>query len=89
MSPRKLAESGPRTAASSLRGFFALLGVRLNEGRVARRWSAQRLADEAGVSRGLVYLALRGESVSLEALNRQITWQKRLRETADQPEMCK
>jgi transcriptional regulator with XRE-family HTH domain len=67
MSPRKLAESGPRTAASSVRAFFALLGVRLNETRVARRWSAQRLADEAGVSRGLVYLALRGESVSLEA----------------------
>ena len=55
-----------------MRAFFSLLGARLNEARRDRRLSVARLADEAGVSRGLVYLALRGEPVSLDACLRMV-----------------
>jgi transcriptional regulator with XRE-family HTH domain len=72
MSPTKLA--GPRSSASTaaLHSFFALLGNRLNEARRERRWNVQHLAEEAGVSRELAYLALRGERVSLDAALRMI-----------------
>lgn len=60
------------TSEQNLRAFFALFGARLNEAQRERGWSVQRLAREAQVSRGLVYLALRGERVSLEACLRLV-----------------
>ena len=60
------------TVEHSLRAFYMLLGLRLSEARRERRWTVRRLAAEAGVSRSLVYLALRGERVSLEAAFRMI-----------------
>ena len=57
---------------STLRTFQAVLGTRLNDARRERGWSVQRLATEAGLSRGLVYLALRGGAVSLDAALRMI-----------------
>lgn len=71
MSPAHLSEPRPAAVAAT-RSFFALLGARIHEAQVARRWTAQRLASEAGVSRGLVYLVGRGEPVSMEAALRII-----------------
>src|SRR5438105_3983451 len=69
MSPRKLAGS---TASTALSSFWLLFGARLNEARVARHWSAGRLAQAARISRSLVYLALSGQPVSLEAALRMV-----------------
>ncbi len=72
MSPRKL--NGPtELAEAAARTFLALLGARINEARVARKWTVKRLAQEAGVSRGLVYSACRGERASTEAQIRLVT----------------
>jgi len=73
MSPRKVAAAPSPAAVSALRTFYAMLGTRLNDGCHERTWSVQRLADEAGVSCGLAYLALRGEPVSLDAAMSMIT----------------
>lgn len=72
MSPRKLSEPASPRSHAGLRAFHAVLGTRLNEARIDRGWPVERLATESGVSRGLVYLALRGGSVSLEAALRMV-----------------
>lgn len=46
------------------------MGARIREARLARKWSVERLASAAGVSRWLVYLLERGEPVSVEAVAR-------------------
>ena len=72
MSPRQPSNSRSQSVDAALRSFWTLFGVRIDEARVARGWTTQRLADEAGVSRGLVYLARRGEPVSFEAALRMV-----------------
>jgi hypothetical protein len=73
MSPAKLPAEPNSAAASALSKFFALLGARLNDARRERGWGVPRLAAEAKVSTGSVYLALRGEPVSLEVAIRLVT----------------
>jgi transcriptional regulator with XRE-family HTH domain len=51
----------------------AHVGREIREARTARRWTTQRLADVAGVSRSLVYQAERGEPISNEAAIRLST----------------
>jgi transcriptional regulator with XRE-family HTH domain len=67
MSPAKFAATTPQAASAALHRLAADLGRQIREARVVRRWTTQRLADEAGVSRSLVYQAERGEKVSSEA----------------------
>jgi transcriptional regulator with XRE-family HTH domain len=70
MSPRRFANeqsSAVRTAVSRL---WITFGTSLREARLARRWSTVQLATEAGVSRTVVFMAERGESVSVEAVVR-------------------
>lgn len=45
-------------------------GGQIRDARHARKWGAAELAERSGVSRWLVYLAERGDPVSLEALAR-------------------
>ena len=73
MSPTNLTNERSAAVSAALRNFFARFGARVTEARLARKWTAQRLAKEAGISRGLVYLAARGEPVSLEAVLRMAT----------------
>jgi transcriptional regulator with XRE-family HTH domain len=67
MSPAKFAATTPQAASAALHRLAAELGRQIREARIARRWTTQRLADEAGVSRSLVYQVERGEKVSNEA----------------------
>ena len=67
MSPTRSTEGPAPAVRAALRSFYALFGARINDARRDRRWSVAELAQRAGLSRGLVYMALRGEQVSLEA----------------------
>jgi transcriptional regulator with XRE-family HTH domain len=70
LSPRQPASSA---ALAAVRGFWALLGDRIREARLARHWTVERLAAEAGLSRGVVYRTERGDPGSLEAAMRLTT----------------
>ena len=70
MSPRAFSRPPPAALEDELRRTRSALGFQLREARRARRWTSGKLAAEAGVSRWLVYLAERGESVSIEAAAR-------------------
>ncbi len=66
MSPARFSSDTPAAIQASLDRLAADLGSRIREARQGRRWTTQRLADEAGVSRSLIYLVERGELTSLE-----------------------
>src|SRR3954469_13428292 len=73
MSPQKPVRPPSAATKSVTRIFHGRLAVRRDESRNERNWTAEQLADRAGISRGLVYRALRGEEVSLEATFRLVT----------------
>jgi transcriptional regulator with XRE-family HTH domain len=56
--------------AARLSAVAAGLGAQVREGRMRRRWTTERLAAEAGVSRTLVYLVERGERTTIETYAR-------------------
>ena len=63
---------GPLPAATRARvdAIHAAAGEEVRAARRRRRWSCDRLADEAGVSRTLVYLVERGEPTTFETYAR-------------------
>ncbi|CAN5793088.1 hypothetical protein BH24CHL6_BH24CHL6_13370 [soil metagenome] len=73
MSPQRFAKPAPDSVRAAERRLWVGLGSRIREARIARRWTAQALADRAGVSRGLVYLLEAGETASTEATVRLAT----------------
>jgi transcriptional regulator with XRE-family HTH domain len=73
MSPQRFAKPAPDAVRAAERRLWVGLGSQIREARIARRWTAQALADRAGVSRGLVYLLEGGESASTEAALRLAT----------------
>jgi transcriptional regulator with XRE-family HTH domain len=72
MSPNTFSRPPADAVTAALRNFWSTLGRRMREERIDRRWTTQQLADRAGVSRWLVYLAERGEPISMEAALRLI-----------------
>jgi transcriptional regulator with XRE-family HTH domain len=73
MSPQRFAKPAPDSVRAAERRLWVGLGSQIREARIARRWTAQALADRAGVSRGLVYLLEAGETASTEATVRLAT----------------
>lgn len=67
MSPANFLNLAPAVVDHALARAWAGFGIELRETRQARRWTTQYLARRAGLSRSLVYLAERGERISLEA----------------------
>ena len=67
MSPRSLTRPASDAVRATLDRVWAGFGTQIRDARLIRRWSTRRLADEAGLSRSLVYLAERGEPISAEA----------------------
>jgi transcriptional regulator with XRE-family HTH domain len=67
MSPASFNVPASEAVAATVDRLSATLGAQIRDARLARRWTTQRLADEAGVSRSLVYMLERGESASLAA----------------------
>jgi transcriptional regulator with XRE-family HTH domain len=70
MSPRPKLEPAPPSVLARLDAIFAGVGVQIRDTRRRRRWTIARLAEEAGISRELVYRVERGEPASLDALVR-------------------
>jgi transcriptional regulator with XRE-family HTH domain len=70
MSPAKFSSATPAVVQAALDGLWARFGERIRTARIARRWTRQRLADEASVSRATIYLIERGEPVSVETAAR-------------------
>jgi transcriptional regulator with XRE-family HTH domain len=64
------AGSAPPAVAARLSAVAAGLGAQAREARLRRRWTTERLAAEAGVSRTLVYLVERGERTTIETYAR-------------------
>jgi transcriptional regulator with XRE-family HTH domain len=62
--------SATPAAAARLAALAAGLGAQVREARVRRRWTTQRLAAEAGVSRTMVYLVERGQRTTIETYAR-------------------
>jgi transcriptional regulator with XRE-family HTH domain len=60
----------PPAALARLSAIAASIGAQVRDGRLRRRWTTERLAREAGVSRTLVYLVERGEPATLETYAR-------------------
>ncbi len=48
----------------------ASMGAQIRAARIRRRWSTQRLADIAGISRSLLYLVERGQPTTMETYAR-------------------
>ena len=70
MSPTRIAaQSGPAVDAT-LRRVRGDVARRIRDERLVKRWSVAQLADDAGLSRWIVYLAERGDPISLEAIAR-------------------
>lgn len=67
MSPRKFVDEPSSAVRTAVNRIWVNFGTSLREARLARRWSTIQLATEAGVSRTVVFMAERGESVSVEA----------------------
>lgn len=72
MSPARFLGSATDGVSAAVRRFAVELGLKVRDARIARRWSAERLATEAHVSRSLVYQIERGEVASLEAALRLV-----------------
>lgn len=62
--------STPPVAAARMSSIAAALGAQVREARLRRRWTTERLATEAGISRTLVYLVERGGQSTLETYAR-------------------
>ena len=60
----------PPAVLARLSAIAASIGAQVRDGRQRRRWTTERLAREAGVSRTLVYLVERGEPTTLETYAR-------------------
>src|SRR5690242_11400081 len=67
MSPRRRVIDAPSGATAARDRVAGTLATRIHDDRVRRRWSIQRLADEAGLGKTEVYAAEAGEVVSLDA----------------------
>jgi transcriptional regulator with XRE-family HTH domain len=72
MSPKRFAATVTVPAQAAMRGFWVALGQQIDDARRQRRWSTQRLADEAGISRSLAYQVRRGDQASIEAALRLV-----------------
>ncbi len=62
--------SAPPAVVARLATVAAGLGAEVREARMRRRWTTERLAAEAGVSRTMVYLVERGERSTMETYAR-------------------
>lgn len=70
MSPFRTVQPASPAVLARITGIHAALGAQVRAARTRRRWTTDRLALEAGVSRSLVYLVERGEPTSLETYAR-------------------
>jgi len=70
MSPRRALEPAAPAVLARVDAVFAAAGARVREARLRRRLSTDRLAEEAGISREMVYRVERGEPASMETLAR-------------------
>lgn len=70
MSPFRAARPASAAVLARLDALHAAAGEAVRAARRRRRWSCERLAAEAGVSRTLVYLVERGEPTTLETYAR-------------------
>lgn len=70
MSRRSLSQPLPKPVEAALNRLWIGLGRQIREARLARQWTTTRLGEAAGVSRWLVYLAERGQPISVEAAAR-------------------
>lgn len=70
MSPFRTARPAPPAVLASLTAIHVSLGAEVRAERLRRRWTIDRLAREAGLSRTLVYLVERGEPTRLETCAR-------------------
>lgn len=70
MSPAAFSIETPLAVQATVDRIWASFGERVRGARIAKRWTTQRLAGEAGVSRSVVYLVERGDSTSLETAAR-------------------
>jgi transcriptional regulator with XRE-family HTH domain len=70
MSPLPRCKPPAPTAVARVASVGAILGAEVRATRDRKRWSTERLADEAGVSRSLVYLVERGQATTLETYAR-------------------
>ncbi len=62
--------TAPPAVVARLATVAAGLGAEVREARMRRRWTTERLAAEAGVSRTMVYLVERGERSTMETYAR-------------------
>lgn len=67
MSPASFKRSTTELVQAGLDRAWAAIGESVRDARLSRRWTTEKLAEEAGVSRWIVYLAERGEPTSLES----------------------
>ncbi len=70
MSPLPRLKPAAPAALARMASVGATLGAEVRAARGRKRWSTARLADEAGVSRSLVYLVERGQATTLETYAR-------------------
>ena len=70
MSPFRAVQAATPAVLARLTVIHTALGSQVRAARVRRRWTTDRLALEAGVSRSLVYLVERGDPTSLETYAR-------------------
>ena len=70
MSPRRALEPAAPAVLARVDAVFAAAGARVREIRLHRQWTTARLAQEAGISREMVYRVERGEPASIETLAR-------------------
>ncbi|MFH0751029.1 MAG: helix-turn-helix domain-containing protein [Chloroflexota bacterium] len=70
MSPFRTVKPATPAVLARVTAICAILGEQVRAARVRRRWTTGRLADQAGVSRTLVYLVERGEPTTMETYAR-------------------
>lgn len=70
MSPTPFARSANETALAAERRIWVSVGSQLRDARLAKGWTVQRLADNARISRSLVYMIEAGQPASTHALVR-------------------
>ncbi len=66
MSPFRTVQPATPAVLARVTVICAVLGAQVRAARVRRRWTTERLALEAGISRSLVYLVERGNTTTLE-----------------------
>src|SRR5919106_1385810 len=66
MSPQPFNVTQPPTVVAAVRRFWVDLGLQLRDARIERRWTVERVAAAAGVTRWVVYTIERGDPTSLE-----------------------